>query len=223
MQRKIDAVDSLAPHCRIHDRGRERMSHGIASHSVHARGRIDLFDPVGAAQILRGDLAGGGFLVIAHCAKSKHTPRTHAKHPADDALLAHAHPNQRVFTAIFLEELHHEHVVVKGGGSADDFVKIGGDGNHLLQRLFQILGGPIVVMREDESCLAPQTPHLLRFAVRRALQFEIDQLAAGSRCLRQNLQLGGDRTPKLASRRSPPAGGHRDHMSMILGELLDLR
>ena len=71
--------------------------------------------------------------------------------------------------------------------------------------------------------MAAQASQLLRFAVRRTLQFEINHLAAGRCSFGQNVELGGHRTPELASGRDPAASGQCHHVRVILGKLLELR
>ena len=58
-------------------------------------------------------------------AKVNTLPARTPEHPADDALLAHAQPDQRMAVAIFLQKLHHGHVVVESRGRADDLVEVG--------------------------------------------------------------------------------------------------
>jgi len=100
------------------------MLDGVAGDSVDASGSIDLIDAVDAAQFPRTDLTGCGFKIGADRAKGENAPGAHAEHAADDALLSHAQPDQRMLVALRLQKLHHGHIVRERGGGADDFVKI---------------------------------------------------------------------------------------------------
>ena len=111
--------------------GRERMRHGISHHAVHPRGRVHLLDAVGVAQFLRRHLAGSSLFFERNGSEGEHAAGADCEHPADEALLAHAHADQGKALALLLEELHHHHVVVQRGGSADHLVKIRRSQRHL--------------------------------------------------------------------------------------------
>src|ERR1700733_3277372 len=103
------------------------MSHGIARNPIHSRRGIDLLDTIRAAQVLRRYLARRGLLVLVHRSEGEDTARADTKHTADDALFPHTDADQRMFIAVLLEELHHEHVVVKRSRRGDNLLKIAGD------------------------------------------------------------------------------------------------
>src|SRR5262249_9098498 len=103
----------------------------ISDDSIHPRRRVHLLDAIGTAQLLRSYLSRSGFLFIADGSESKRTAGTHSQHTADNALLAHAHPNQRMLVTLLLQKLHHGDVVVKRGCSADDLIVVGWDHRHL--------------------------------------------------------------------------------------------
>ena len=77
------------------------MSHRIARHAIHARGRVDLLDAIDIAQFLRCDLSGSGLLGRAHRGKGERAARADSQHPADDSLLPHAQPDQGVLALSF--------------------------------------------------------------------------------------------------------------------------
>ena len=79
MQREVDAVHIFAAQRRIHDGGRKRMRDRIAGHAVHSGGRVHLLDAIGAAQLLRRDLAGRGFLVGTDRGEGEDAARAHSQ------------------------------------------------------------------------------------------------------------------------------------------------
>src|SRR5258706_12473956 len=136
------------------------MFDGIAGDSIDARGRVNLLDAVDAAQILRADLAGCGPEIGADRAKGENAAGSHAEHAADDALLSHAQPNQRMLVALRLQKLHHGHVVGYRGSGSDDFVEICLDLLHFFQRLFKIAWGADYLDRLHDSRPATNAPKL---------------------------------------------------------------
>ena len=117
----------------------------IAGDSIDAGGGVDLLDAVDTAQIARADLAGRGFKIRADRAKGENAAGAHAEHAADDALLSHAQPDERVLVALGLQKLHHGHVVGECGGGGDDLVEVGRDLQHFFQRLLELAGGVEIV------------------------------------------------------------------------------
>jgi hypothetical protein len=103
------------------------MFDGIAGDSIDASGGVDLVDAVDAAQIPGADLTGCGFEIGADRAKGESAAGAHAEHAADDALLSHAQPDQRMRGALRLQKLHHAHVIGERGGGSDDLVEVGRD------------------------------------------------------------------------------------------------
>ncbi len=197
------------------------MRDRIAGDAVDSGGGVHLLDAIRAAQLLRRDLAGRGFLVGTDRSESEHASRPHSQQPADDALLAHAQPDQRMAVAKLLQKFHHGHVVVKRRGRADDLVEIGGDLHHFFQGVFQILGGPKIVVGKDQGRLPPQALHLFRPALDGALQFDIEQLAAGGGGLSQNVQLGRQGALEPSPAGGTPAGGDGREVGMVFHETLD--
>ena len=140
VERKIDAVHVLAAQRRVHDDGRERMFDGIAGDSIDARGGVDLIDAVDTAEIPGSDLTGRGFEIGADRAKGESAAGAHIEHAADDALLSHAQPDQRMLGTLLLQKLHHGHVVGERGGGGDDLVEVGRDLQHFCERLIEVAG-----------------------------------------------------------------------------------
>ena len=125
MEAKVDAVHVLAAERRIHQQRRKRMCHRVADNAVDARGSIDAVDAVGVAQHLGRNLAGRSLFASHGRRKRKNAARADAQHAADNPLLAHTKPDQRMPVALLLQELHHHDVVVQGGRCANNFVEIG--------------------------------------------------------------------------------------------------
>ena len=123
--------------------------------------------------------------------------------------------------AKLLQKFHHGHVVVKRRGRADDLVEVGGDLHHFFQRVFQILGGPKIVVGKDQGRLAPQALHLFRLALGGTLQFDVEQLAAGGGGLPQNVQLGRQGTLELPPAGGAPAGRDGREVGVVFHEPLD--
>src|ERR1700688_2895499 len=155
VQRKINAIHVLAAHCRVHDYGRERMFHGIAGNSVDTGGGIDLLDAINSAQIPPADLPGRGFKVGADRAKGEYAAGANTQHAADDALLPHAQPDERMLVAVRLQELHHRHIVGERGSGTDDFVEVRRNLEHLLQGVIEVAGGSKIMKRDEEPPTLP--------------------------------------------------------------------
>ena len=221
MQRKIDAVHILPAQRRIHDGRRERMRDRIAYDAVDSGGCVHLLDAIGVAQLLCGSLTGCGLLIGTDCGESEDAAGSHPEQPADDALLAHAQADQRMAVAKLLQEFHHGHVVVESRGRADNFVEVRGDLQHLFESLFQILGGAKIVVGKNQRGFCPQTLHLFRLALDGALQFDIEQLAARRASLRQNVQLGRQRSLELSAAGRTPARSDSREVGMVLHKALD--
>ncbi len=206
-KREINPVHGFAAQRRIHNRRRKRMLHRVSCNPVHARGRIHLLNAISAAQFLRRHLSGRCLLIFADGAKGENAARPHPQYAADDPLLAHAQPDQGILVAVFLQKLHHRHVVRECGSGGDNLVEIRRDGDHLLQRMFQVLGGAKVVRRKNQSRPAAQTLQLRRFALSRALQFEVEQLASPQPMLWPERPVATPPIPGTCRRDRPPAGG----------------
>src|SRR6202140_4626230 len=155
VQGEINSIHVLATHCRVHDYGRERVLHGIAGNSVDTGGGIDLLDAINSAQIAPADLPGRGFKVGADRAEGENAAGANAQHAADDALLAHAQPDERMLAAVRLQELHHGHIVGERGSSTDDFVEVRRNLEHLLQGVVEVAGGSKIMKRDEEPPTLP--------------------------------------------------------------------
>src|SRR4029077_20982214 len=107
------------------------------------------------------DLARRSFLIWADRCKGKDAASAYSQHTTNDSLLAHAQADQRVLIAPFLQKLHHGHVVVKSCCRTHEFVIVGGDGDHFVQRFFQTLGSTKVVVGEDQRGSIPQALQVL--------------------------------------------------------------
>src|ERR1035441_934736 len=199
VQGEINAVHVLTAQRRIHDDGRERMFDGIAGDSVDASGGVHLIDAVDAAQIERADLTRCSFEIGAHCAKGEGAAGAHAEHAADDALLSHAQPDQCMLAALRLQKLHHGHVVRERSGGRDDFVKVGGDFQHFLQRLIEVARATKIMERQDESGAAAQARNRFRLRLQRALPFQVDNLTTCGMGLGEHFQLRSQRSFELAA------------------------
>ena len=150
------------------------MRHRVSCHPIDPRGRIHLFDAVGASQLSSRDLAGCRLLVRAQCGKRENASRANSQHSAYDALLPHAQTNEGVLVALFLQKFHHRHVVIKSRGGSYDLVEVSRNRNHLFQRLFQFSGSPIIVIGKNQSSPGAQSLQLLGFQTRSTLQFDIN-------------------------------------------------
>jgi len=58
------------------------------------------------------------------------------------------------------------------------FIEIGGEGPHLFQSLVELLGSAKIVKRKDERGASPQLLQLIRLALQRGLELNVDQLAS---------------------------------------------
>jgi len=94
MQSEVDGVDVLAAEGRVHDCRRKRVGDRISGHTVDPCGDVDLLDAIDASQLLRGDLAGSGFVSGTGGGEGEDAAGANPQHAADDALFAHAQPNQ---------------------------------------------------------------------------------------------------------------------------------
>ena len=198
VERKINAVHVLTAQRRVHDDGRERMLDGIAGDSIDASGSVDLIDAVDASQFPCTDLTGCGFKIGADRAKGENAPGAHAEHTADDPLLSHAQPDQRMLVALRLQKLHHAHVVGERGSGADDFVKICRDLQHFRQRLIEVARRAEIMERQNKSSAAAQARNRLGFRFQGALKFQVDHLTARRIGLGEHFQLGSQRSLELA-------------------------
>src|SRR5579863_2895858 len=145
------------------------MGNRIAGDSVDASSSVYLFDTVSAAQFLRSHLAGRGLFVVADGGEGEDAAGSDSQNSADDALFSHANSDQRMQSAVFLEELHHGDIVGQRGSGADNLVEVGGYGDHFFQRLIELPGSAEIVIGEDECGLGTQTPQLFGFTVGRSL------------------------------------------------------
>src|SRR3979411_3035319 len=96
----------------------------IAGDSIDTSSGVNLIDAVDATQVVRADLTGCGFKIGADRAKGENAAGAHAQHAADDPLLSHAQPDQRMLVALLLQKLHHGHVVGERSSGADDLIKV---------------------------------------------------------------------------------------------------
>ena len=162
------------------------------------------------------------FLPWTDRGKGKHAAGAHSEHAADDALLAHANANDGMVVALAPQKLDHGNIVGERSGGTDDFVEVCGEGAHLFQSFVQLLGPAKVVKRKNQPGAAPKLLQLLRLALKSGLEFDVYQLAARAGRFAENIQLGRDRTAKLASARRPPAGSNHRNTRMGLQEVLNL-
>src|SRR5579864_7099939 len=132
MEREVNRIHILAAEGGVHDGWRERMRDGISDHGVDTGGNVDVVDAVNTAQFLCADLPGGGFLTRSGRAECEDASRAYAQDPADNPLLTHTHADHRMAVAFAGEELDHGDIVRERGSRADDLVKVGWVGEHLL-------------------------------------------------------------------------------------------
>src|SRR5580692_5720239 len=131
------------------------MGNRVACDAVNSGGDVDLLDAVDSSQVLGGYLAWSCLFLSSYRCKRKSTSCPNPQYATDDSLLPHAKADERVAIALFFEELHHHDVVGERGRRRHDLVEIDGVFLHLLERLVQLLGGVVVVEREDQSCASP--------------------------------------------------------------------
>src|SRR5262249_47726201 len=112
---------------------------------------IHLLNAIDAAQLLRADLAWRGFLTGTRGGKGEHASSSNSENPADDALLSHAHADHRMAVAFAGQELDPCDVVRQRGGRAHNFVEVGGVGQHLFERLIELLGRPKIMKRKNQT------------------------------------------------------------------------
>ena len=126
------------------------MRDWIASNAVNLGGSVHVIDAEGAAQIAISDLPGSRFLAGNGGGEGEYAPGAHGENTADQALLAHAQTNQPIIVTMLLQELRHDHVVVKAGSCGNNLVILSGNFHHAGESLFELLRRFEVVVREDE-------------------------------------------------------------------------
>ncbi len=187
MECQIDGVHVLAPERSIHDGWGKRVRDRIACHAVDARRHVHSLDAIDIAQFLGGDLARGSLFAGRGGGEGEHAAGAHTQNAADDSLFAHAHANQGVPVTFLRQKLDHGDVVGEGSGRADDLVEVSRVGDHFFQRLVELLGGPEVVKRKDQSRSGAKFLELFGLALASGLEFDVNELAAGGGGLAQNV------------------------------------
>src|SRR5271156_4214446 len=141
------------------------MSDRVSGNPVDARGGVQLLDAVEAAQLLRGDLSGSGLFSGTHGGKGEHAAGADSQHAADDALFAHAHPDQRMVVPSPPQKLDHGNVVGKRSRRADNFVEVSGVSAHLFQSFSELLRAAKVVEGKNQAAAAAQLLQPVRLAL----------------------------------------------------------
>src|SRR5581483_10059179 len=116
------------------------MRYGIACYPVNSGGRVNLVNAESLTQGTRRQLSGSSLFTWIYSGKSKLAAGARTKHAADDSLLTHAQANHGMRVAVFLQELHHHHVVIKRVGSGHDLDEVRGILLHLGKDFFQLFG-----------------------------------------------------------------------------------
>src|SRR5262249_13194128 len=96
-------------------------------------------------------------------------------------------------------------------------------GDHLVQCLFEFLGGAKVMKGKDQCRPVTKALQPFGFTARGALQFDVEQLTTCHRSLSQYVQLRCYRTAKPSPIRCAPTSADSHHMGVVLHELLDPR
>ena len=120
-----------------------------------------------------------------------------------------------------LQKLHHGDVVGERRGGRDNLVKIGRNLQHFLERFIEVARGAEIMERQDESGAAAQARNRIGLRFQRALQFEVDNLAARGVRLGQHFQLRGERSLELAAIVGAAAGADRGDVLVGLKKAMD--
>src|SRR5260370_16458186 len=81
-----------------------------------------------------------------------------------------------MLVALRLQKGHHGDIVGERGSGRDDFVKIGWDLQHLLQRLIKVARRAEIMERHNESSAAAQARNRFPLRFQSALNFQLDNL-----------------------------------------------
>src|SRR5450432_324058 len=220
VQAEVDGIHILPAEGCIHEQGRERMGHGVACNAIDAGSCIDLVGAVDVTQHFGRNLPRGGFLPDDCGSEHKDAACAQSQNSSDDSLFAHTEADERVPITFFLEELHHDHVVVQSSGRADDLVEVGLKRFHGGERFFQLPSGAEVMVGENQRGPLAQLLQLLRLNFLRGFKLEIYELATHLRSLGENIEFDRDGATELAPAGNAAASGDGIDVGMVIQELL---